>query len=284
MINIKNKKIFTICTFLLAIMICGGVSASGVNFSSDGKILTIIPSYVPSTLHTSVVPAIKNGQYGYGEYVTLKVTGKDVKGYNNNIQSIVYNGIVKTLTTYVSQGNYYYNENTTLGISNGVIKIIATDGPSLKILGSGTVQISYVHGQQILNNAIKTMKYYLNGKLIATVNSTTKSTYKSFHGTYQNVKDITTSNTIANNYTRTSVITQIYYRNANGVQTGLNVAGTSHGTEQINNQTVTYTSKINMGIVHDPKDVLDGGYTTGNYREVFNSSSPQLPKIVPLDT
>jgi hypothetical protein len=54
----------------------------------------------------------------------------------------------------------------------------------------------------------------------------------------------------------------------------MNVAGTSHGTEQINNKTITYTGKINMGIIHDPKDVIDGGYTTGNYREVFNSSSP----------
>ena len=63
-----------------------GVSAAGVNFSSDGKILTIIPNYVPSTLHTSVIQAIKNGQYGYGEYATLKVTGKDVKDYNNNIK------------------------------------------------------------------------------------------------------------------------------------------------------------------------------------------------------
>jgi len=63
----------------------------------------------------------------------------------------------------------------------------------------------------------------------------------------------------------------------------MNVAGTSHGTEQINNKTITYTGKINMGIIHDPKDVIDGGYTTGSYREVFNSSSAQLAKIVPLD-
>ena len=265
-------------------MVCGAVSAAGINFSSDGKTLTIIPNYVPSTLHTSVTQnIIKNGNYGYGDYATVKFSGKDIKDYNNDVSSVLYNGVVKTITGYVSQGDYYYNQNITFGTNIVVTKIIANDGPSIKILGSGTVQISYVHGQQILNNAVQTLKYYLNGTLFATVNSTTKSTYKSFHGSYMDVKDITTSNTIANNYTRTSVITEIYYRNTSGVETGMNVAGTSHGTEQFNNQTVTYTSKINMGIVHDPKDVLDEGYTTGNYREVFNSSSPQLPKIVPLD-
>ncbi len=284
MTNMKNRKLFTICTFLLAIMVCGAVSASGINFSSNGKTLSIIPNYVPSTLHTTVTPTMKNGQYGYGQYITLKVTGKDVKGVNNNINSVVYNGIVKTITAYVSQGNYYYNENMTLGATKGVMKMVGNDGASLKVLGSGTVQITNVHGQQILNNAVRTMKYYLNGKLVATVNSKTICTYKSFHGTYQNVKDIITSNTVANNYTRTSVITKIYYRNTNGVKTGMNVAGTAYGTEQINNKTVKYTSKINVGIVHDPKDVLEEGYTTGNYREVFNSSSPQLAKIVPLDT
>jgi hypothetical protein len=281
--NMKNRKLFTICTFLLAIMMCGAVSASGINFSSDGKTLTIIPNYVPSTLHTTITPTVKNGPYGYGQYVTLKVTGKDIKGVNNNINSVVYNGVVKTITAYVSQGSYYYNGNMTLSATKGIMKIAGNDGPSLKILGSGTVQITNVHGQQILNNAVKTLKYYLNGKLVATVTSKTISSYKSFHGTYQNVKDTITSNTVANNYTRTSVITEIYYRNTNGVETGMNVAGTAHGTEQINNKTVTYTSKINVGIVHDPKDVLGGGYTTGNYREVYNSSSPQLAKIVPLD-
>ena len=262
---------------------CGAVSASGINFSSNGKTLTIIPNYVPSTLHTTVTPATKNGQYGYGQYITVKVTGKDVKDNNNNIVTVMYNGIVKTITAYASQGKYYYNANLTLGATRGVLKIAGNDGPSLKFVGSGTVKISNVHGQQILNDAVQTLRYYLNGKLVATVNSTTISTYKSFHGSYQDVKDIITSNTVANNYTRTSVITKIFYRNTNGDQTGMNVAGTAHGTELVNNKTVKYTSKINVGIVHDPKDVLEGGYTTGNYREVFNSTSPQLAKIVPLD-
>ena len=263
---------------------CGAVSASGINFSSDGKTLTIIPKYVPSTLHTTITPTIKNGQYGYGQYITLKVTGKDVKGNNNNIASVVYNGIVKSITAYESQGNNYINENLTLGATRGVMKIAGNYGSSIRFVGSGTVKISMVHGQQILNNAVTTVRYYLNGKLVETINSTTISTYKSFHGSYQNVKDTITSNTVANNYTRTSVITKIYYRNTKGAETGMNVAGTAHGTELVNNKTVTYTSKINVGVVHDPKDVLEGGYTTGNYREVFNSSSPQLPKIVPLDT
>ena len=55
------------------------------------------------------------------------------------------------------------------------MKIIGNDGPSMKILGTGTFQVSYVHGQQILNNAINTLKYYLNGKLVVTVNSTTNN-------------------------------------------------------------------------------------------------------------
>jgi hypothetical protein len=282
--NMKNRKLFTICTFLLAIMMCGAVSASGINFSSDGKTLTIIPKYVHSTLHTTIKPTMKHGQYGYGQYMTLKVTGKDVKGNNNNIASVVYNGIVKSIKAYESQGNYYSNENLTLGATRGVMKIAGNYGSSLRFVGSGTVKISMVHGQQILNNAVSTVRYYLNGKLVETIKSTTISKYKSYHGSYQNVKDTITSNTIANNYTRTSVLTKIYYRNTNGAETGMNVAGKAHGTELVNNKTVTYTSKINVGVVHDPKDVLEGGYTTGNYKEVFNSSSPQLPKIVPLDT
>ena len=281
--NIKNRKIFTICTFLLAIMMCGAVSAAGVNFSSDGKILTITTNNVPSTLQTSATQNMKNGKYGYGLYVTLKVKGKDVQGYNKDITAVAYDNIVKSMTIYESYGDYYYNANETIGTNSAVMKIAGNDGPSMKIVGSGTFQVSYVHGQQILNNAIKTLKYYLNGKLVATVNSTTKMSYKSFHGTYQVVKSVITSKTFGTYYNRTSVITEINYRNANGVKTGMNVAGISHGTEQINNKTITYTGKINMGIIHDPKDVIDGGYTTGSYREVFNSSSAQLAKIVPLD-
>jgi hypothetical protein len=60
------------------------------------------------------------------------------------------------------------------------------------------------------------MKFYLNGKLVVTFDSTTKITYKSFHGTYQDVKSVITSKIIGPYYNRTSVITEINYRNANG--------------------------------------------------------------------
>jgi hypothetical protein len=286
MIDIMDKGKIIICTFVFAIILCGAVSAAvTVNFSSDGKNITITPSNVQSTLKTSVSSSIKDGAFGYGQYVTLKETGQDNQGVNTYSTINYYNNILETMINRLSSsdGLGIENENIFLGNNQMIMKMNGKDG-NITFSGTGILPLYYVHGQQIANNGVSNINFYLNGTLIGKSKITSIFNYKVFDGAYRTVKETDTNNVLyTNGNTRTSVISQVFSRNSQGTETGMVTTGTSKGTENINNTTVSYTGKITISTRHDPKDVINEGYDTGTYKEVRTSSSPVLLKEIPLD-
>ena len=287
MIDIGNKSKIIICTFVFAIILCGAVSAATtVNFSSDGKNITITPNNVPSTLKTTVSASVKNGAYGYGQYTILKITGHDNQGVNYNTTITVFNNVIKTIIDKFSSvgGTSKMYDSAIFSTKAGTIKMNGNDG-NLTFSGTGTIPIYNVHGQILINDCLSNVNYYLNGKLYAKCKLTSVSSYKMFNGEYKDIKDIDTTTTLyTNGNTRTSVITQLFNRDSKGTEIGMVTTGTSKGTEKINNKTVSYTGKITVSTRHDPKDVMNEGYDTGTYKEVRTSSSPVLIKEIPLDT
>lgn len=281
-----NRGAIILCTFLFTIILCSVVSAANtVNFSSDGKKITITPNNVPSTLTTSKSSAVKSGSYGYGQYITLKETGKDSKGINTYCTENVYDNILESVVYKFSSVNGITATNESAVLSNNkyVTKMNGKIG-NITFSGTGVMPIFNVNGYKLENNGIKTIHYYVNGKLIATSHITTVFKYQYINGDYQTVKMTDTTNTLyTNGNTRNSVIAQLYSRNSKGIETGMVTTGTSKGTEKINNKTVSYTGKITISTRHDPKDYPDEGYVTGTYKEVRTSSSPVLNKDMPLD-
>jgi hypothetical protein len=284
--SIGNRGKIIICTFLFAVILCGAVSAAAtVNFSSDGKNITITPNNVPSTLKTSVGVVVKNGVYGYGQYILLKVTGQDNKGINTSTTINYYNGVMETMIDKFTSvdGLATGNENTVLGKNQYNMKVNSKVG-NITFSGSGYIPIYTVNGQKVINNGVVNVNYYLNGTLYGTSKIDTLFGYKLFNGKYQAVKMTDTTTIVyANGNTRTSVVTSVYNRNSQGTETGMVTTGTSRGIEKINNNNVSYTGKITISTRHDPKDVLNEGYNSGTYKEVRTSSSPVLIKEIPLD-
>jgi hypothetical protein len=284
--NIGDKGKIILCVFLFSIILCGAVSAATtINFSSDGKNITITPANVPSTLKTSVSGIVKNGMYGYGQYVLVKVTGHDNKGIDTNYAVSYYNNVLETIVSKYSSitGLSTENENTVLGHNQYTMKMNGKNG-NLTWNGTGYIPIYTVNGQKVLNNGVQNVNFYLNGTLYATCKLTGSFKYDLFKGQYQTVKlTRTTTTSYANGNTRTSVISQVYLRNSKGTETGMITTGTSKGTQKINNNTVSYTGKITISTRYDPKDTINDGYDEGTYKEVRTSSSPVLIKEIPLE-
>ena len=128
--NYGNKGAVLICTFLFAIIICSIVSADSVNFSSDGKNITITPNNVPSTLKTTVSASVKNGAYGYGQYTILKITGHDNQGVNYNTTITVFNNVIKTIIDKFSSvgGTSKMYDSAIFSTKAGTIKMNGNDG------------------------------------------------------------------------------------------------------------------------------------------------------------
>ena len=285
MISMKNNILGIICTFLFAIIVCGAVSATTTtNFSSDGKVINITHSYVPSTLKTSITTTTKTGTYGNGKYTTVILSGKDNKGRNTNDTTLIYNGVVKSTTIKISSSDgFSLNEKASFGTNSIVIILSGKLNSTVTFSGNETGPITYSNGQPILKTGVGIIKYYVGGKIYATSKITEVCTYKNFNGNYLMVNDTDTTNTLyANGNTRKSVMTTINSINSSGTQIGMKISGTSSGTEKINNKIVTYTGKISIGTKYDPKDL--NKYNMGDYKEILTSSSSTLLKIVPFES
>ena len=118
-INYKNKSKIIICTFLFSIILCGAVSATTtINFSSDGKNITITPNNVPSTLKTSVSSTFEDGIYGYGTYANIKVTGQNNQGINTYSTFNSYNTLTETVLSRCSSVDGFSIENENIALVN----------------------------------------------------------------------------------------------------------------------------------------------------------------------
>ena len=256
-----------------------------MHYSSDGKNVSVTHNYVKSTLVTHVTTKTGTGNYGYGKYVTITVSGKDNEGSNTLKTLISFNGNPKQMVYKISDSDSYVNGVVTF-YANKATTTITGKGPMNKIVkATGVSPYRTIAGQKYLSNSTMNMVYYLNGTVFAKSTQFTTYQYKAFKGGFQYVKSICTTNSAytVGSINRKSVINSYYTRNSVGTLTGLKVSGISKGTEKINNKTVSYTGKITISTRHDPKDYMDEGYVTGTYKEVRTSSSPVLNKEIPLD-
>lgn len=282
MIKIGKKKLI-IVTFLSVILLCGAVSATNINFSQDGKILTIKPDLVTSTLKTIAIPS-NNGIFGKGKYLSIKVTGKDNQGRTNYNTFSIYNNDVKSYSLLHVKGNYFVKASIVYGMDKALMKAYAKIGNNITYTGRGISNVNRVNGLQILNNGLETITVNQNGKLYAIYKVTIKYAHKFFNGKYLNDKvSVTTKTTYLNGDTRTAIVNTVYVRNPNGYLIGKKYSGTSYGTEKINNKTAKYTGKIYIGTRFDPNDWVNEHYNQGDYKEIRTSSSQTLVKRVPLE-
>lgn len=286
MVNIKNKALGIIVAFLFAVILSGAASAAeSVHFSSDGKNISVTHTYVKSTLVNHVTTKKSHGTYGYGQYMTLTTSGKDNKGVNTLRTLYLFNGQLKQMVSKYWDSDSNVNMVTTFYKTRAAITVTGKDvstGASVKATGFSPYRT--IAGQKYLANTTLSMSYAINGTFIAKSTEFTTFQYKAFNGACQIVKSIRTTNS---NYiigvNRKSVINSSYTRNSFGILTGLKVSGTSKGTETINNKLVSFTGKITITTKYDPRDILDEGFTEGDYKEVLTSSSPTLLKVLPLD-
>lgn len=285
MVGIKNKSLGLVCAFLFAIILCGASSAASTHFSSDGKNITITNNYVNSTLKTSVTTKTYSGIYGYGKYSTTTASGKDDKGRNSYRIMTSFNYMPKTMIYKVSSPGFSLYESYKYTNSKITLTIVGRMNSTVTFNGTGYCPIYTVNGEKLINNGVINVNYYQNGKIFAKTTQKSTYSYNMFYGQYNTVKSSDTVNTVyTNGNTRKTVVTSLYTRNSTGTLTGLKVAGTSQGTEKINNKIVSYTGKIYINSRYDPKDLLNEKYNMGDYKEVLTSSSPTLLKIVPFES
>ncbi len=272
--------------FLFAVVLSGAASASeSIHFSSDGKNVSVTHNYVKSTLVTHVSAKKGYGNYGYGKYVTVTTSGKDIEGRNTIETLYSFNGKPKQMVSKLwdSESNVnsvvnFYNtraEMTMTGKDSATGAIVKATGFSL---------YRTIAGQKYAANTTINMIYTINGKVLARLTQFTTYQYGAFNGAFQTVKTIrTTNSSYVGVLNKKSVINSYYTRNSVGTVTGLKISGTSKGTEKINNKLVSFTGKITISAKYDPNDIFSEGFTEGDYKEVLTSSSPTLLKVYPLD-
>lgn len=273
--------------FLFAVILSGAASAAeSVHFSSDGKNITVTHNYVKSTLVTHMSTKKGYGNYGYGQYVTVTTSGKDIEGRNSIETLYSFNGKPKQMVSKLwdSDSNAkvvvnFYNTRAEMTMTG---KNSAT-GATIKATGFSLYRT--IAGQKYAANTTINMIYTINGKVLARLTEFTTYQYGSFNGAIKTVKTISTINSAYSvaSFSKKSVINSYYTRNSVGTLTGVKISGTSKGTETINNKLVSFTGKITISPKYDPKDIFTDGFTEGDYKEVLTSSSPTLLKVYPLE-
>ncbi len=275
---------------VMVFMLSGAVSAaSTVTISANGKAIDVNYTFVKSSYHYGQNITHKNGIYGNGYYVTTTVSGKDNTGmaiyiaynfFNKNLPSIQDNDL-KTIYTIEGSGSDKVNLTSTVISSSKMIMSGQGTNSNITVKLNGTSSLKYINGQIIIKNVIATTKLYDHGVYSGVSVATHVYTQGLYDGVYAVIKDTTTTQTYGNGYNRTSVITTVYNRNKDGVLIGQKTAGTSKGSEIINNTIVTYTGVITIGTEYDPNDLIDEKFTTGNYHEVDTSTAKDLMRVVP---
>lgn len=290
----KKQFLMLISIFAIVFLFCGAVSATSYSISNNGKVIYVKNSYGTSTLKDQIGVSKKTGTYGYGYYGVIKTTGKDIK----------CNSISKTAIYFNKNGNPFYGRylrsldsktSNSDGSWSNSLRVYSTYQASqtvygrtfngLTFSGKGTATFYYVNGNKIGKVGTLNLKFYKNSTLYANVSTVSVPFYKYINGSYQIIKEVTTTKTFyTNGDIRKSTITSLYSRNSKGVQTGLKTYGTALGIENINGKKVTYTGQINIGTKYDPKDNWNEKFVTGDYLETRTSTAPNLKRTLPLES
>jgi hypothetical protein len=272
--------------FLFAVILSGAASATTTtHISSDGKYISVTHEYLNSTLNTYDIIKKSNGNYGYGYYRTINVYGKDNQGRNVLKKACYFNGVPKTATYVLTSPGLYINESVNYIGTKVTATATGKISPTITFKSTVVCPYRYIGGQKCLGTGTTNTVFYQNGKMLAKAVETTNFTYKGFKGYYEYIKttDILKT-TYADGSTRKCILNSNYNRNSLGILKGLNVSGTSQGTQKINGKSVNYTGIINISTKYDPRDLLNEQYVLGDYKEVLTSNASKLLKVVPFES
>jgi hypothetical protein len=284
--SINSKILILLSTLVLAVILCGAVSAaSTISYSPNGKIVNVTNTYTKSTLQTHVDTYKRSGIYGYGTYATVTFSGKDLKGRDSYRQIKYFNGLFKTSNYVVTDHKgFSYNSKATAGRYGLTGTVIGTINSHLKFSGTTSSPFFNLNGQKLIKKSTGFMNFYQDNKLFAKIQVLDTPQYKLYNGQYQLLKVTENTNTFfTNGNSRKSVIISNYSRSKLGTLIGQKTAGTSSGSEKINNVMVKYTGKIYITTRYDSKDAFNEKFIFGDYKEVKTSTSPTLLKLYPFE-
>jgi hypothetical protein len=284
--SINSKILILLSTLVLAVVLCGAVSAaSTISYSPNGKNINITNTYTTSTLQTHVDAYKRTGIYGYGTYATVTFSGKDLKGRDSYRQNKYFNGLFKTSIYVVTDHKgFSYNSKATAGRFGVTGTINGTLNSHLKFSGTTSSPFFILNGQKLIQKSTGFMKFYQDNVFYAKIKVLDTPQYKLYNGQYQLLKVTENTSTLfANGNSRNSVISSYYTRNTLGTLIGQKTSGTSSGSEKINNVMVQYTGKIYITTRYDSKDAFNEKLVFGDYKEVKTSTSPTLLKTYPFE-
>jgi hypothetical protein len=284
--SINNKILILLSTLILAVILCGAVSAaSTISYSPNGKNINITNTYTKSTLQTHVNAYKRTGIYGYGTYSTVTFSGKDLKGRDSYRLIKYFNGLFKTSNYLVTDHKgFSYTSKATAGRYGLTGTVSGTLNAHMKFSGTTSSPFMNLNGQKLIKQSSGFMKFYQDNLLFAKIQVQDTPLYKLYSGQYQLLKVRENTNTFfTNGNSRKSVISSYYTRNSLGTLVGQKTYGTSSGSEKINNVMVKYTGKIYITTRYDAKDAFNEKFIFGDYKEAKSSTSPTLLKIYPFE-
>jgi hypothetical protein len=284
--SINSKILILLSTLVLAVILCGAVSAaSTISYSTNGKNISISNTYTKSTLQTHVTAIKRAGIYGRGTYSTVTFSGKDLKGRDSYRQIKYYNGLFKTSNYFVTDHKgFSYNSKATAGRYGLTGTVIGTVNSHLKFSGKTSSPFYNLNGQKLIKKSTGFMNFYMDKVFFAKIQVLDTPVYKLYNGQYQLLKVTESTNTFfSNGNSRKSVISSYYSRNKLGTLIGQKTLGTSFGSERINKVVVKYTGKIYISTRYDSKDAFNEKYIFGDYKEVKTSKSTTLLKLYPFE-
>ncbi len=284
--SINSKILILLSTLVLAVILCGAVSAAAtISYSPNGKNINITNTYTKSTLQTHVTTTKRTGIYGRGTYSTVTFSGTDLKGRASYRQINYFNGVFKTSNYVVNDHKgFYYNSKAKSGKYGLTGTVIGSLNSHMKFSGTTSSPFFTLNGQKLIKKSTGFMKFYQNKVFFAKVQVLDIPQYKLYSKEYQLLKVTENTKTFfANGNSRKSQIASYYTRNGRGTLIGQKTSGLSSGSEKINNILVKYTGKISISIKYDSKDTYNEKYVFGDYKEVKTSKSSTLLKLYPFE-
>ena len=284
--SLNKKGLIFIMTLVLAVLLCGAVSAATTtSYSSNGKTIKITSDYVTSNLQSHTTSKGQNGTFGEGIYTTVKYSGTDIKGRHINRVINYFDYKYKSDTYKINDGKgYAYSSKSRSDGKKITGTVTGKLNPGITFSGTITSPFVMLNKHKVVKNSTGTFTYWQNGKLFAKVKIFDLPQYKLFNGQEQIIKFTETTNTFyADGDTRISVIHSYYSRISTGVLIGQKTSGFSKGTEKINNKIVKYTGKIVVTTKFDPNDTYNERFDFGNYYEYKTSTSPTVKKRYPFE-
>ncbi len=169
--SINSKILILLSTLVLAVILCGAVSAAAtISYSPNGKNVNVTNTYTKSTLQTHVTAIKRAGIYGRGTYSTVTFSGKDLKGRDSYRQIKYFNGLFKTSNYVVTDHKgFTYNSKATSGRYGLTGTVTGTINYHIKFSGTTSSPFYNLNGQRLIKKSTGFMKFYKDNVFFAKI-------------------------------------------------------------------------------------------------------------------